>query len=75
MISLINKVSNLGPLKIKKLDGYENENFHIKTNNGDFVFKTYAYSEELFHQLLGETETLIFLNEQKKQQNTKSYFF
>lgn len=75
MISLIKKVSNLDTLKIKKLDGYENENFHIKTNNGDFVFKTYAYSEELYYQLLGETETLIFLNEKRNNKIPQAISF
>ena len=68
MISLIKSVSNITPLKIKKLNGYENENFHVKGKNGDFVFKTYRYSEALYSQLLGETETLLFL---KKQGNEK----
>ena len=75
MISLIKKVSNLDTLKIKKLDGYENENFHIKTKNGDFVFKTYAYSEDLYYQLLGETETLIFLNKKKNNKIPQAISF
>lgn len=51
-------------LEIKKLEGYDNENFLIKTESKKYVFKTYNYSEETLALVEAENQTLLFL--QKK---------
>lgn len=52
--------------EIKKLNGYENENFLVKTNSGNYVFKTYLYSEELLKLIETENAALLFLQEEKQ---------
>ena len=34
-------------IEIKKLNGYENENYLIETVNNKYIFKKYPYSSEL----------------------------
>ena len=61
MRSLIEREFGISVLETKKLDGYENKNYYIKSDGGDFVFKTYKYSEELNDILLAENEVLLHL--------------
>ena len=44
-------------VEIKRLNGYENANYLIKTNTAKYVFKTYRYNEELLAFIEAENET------------------
>ncbi len=48
-------------LKLKKLDGYDNANYHVTSNSGEYIFKTYRYDKELFSILEAEIDSLNFL--------------
>ncbi len=52
----------LNPIEIKKLWGYDNSNFLVKTKDKQYVFKTYINNEETFTLLEAENETLLFLH-------------
>lgn len=47
----------------KKLNGYENVNYLVKTKDGSFIFKTYLASEEMLHLIQAENEALLFLQQ------------
>lgn len=49
---------NVSPIEIKKLAGYDNINYLVKTSNNIFVFKTYTYDKELFDLVFAESELL-----------------
>ena len=53
-------------VEIKKLYGYENANYLIKTNTDKYVFKTYRYNKGLLALVEAETEALLFLQEPDK---------
>jgi 4-aminobutyrate aminotransferase-like enzyme/Ser/Thr protein kinase RdoA (MazF antagonist) len=46
---------------IERLNGYDNVNYRISSDSQQFLFKTYAYSEEILGQIRAENETLKFL--------------
>ena len=48
-------------LKLKKLDGYDNANYHVTSNSGEYIFKTHRYDKELFSILEAEIDSLNFL--------------
>jgi len=50
-------------IEIKKLNGYENENYLVKTNTNNYIFKTYNYNEELNDFVEAENEVLLSLQE------------
>ena len=51
-------------LDSKMLDGYDNKNYHITTVEGDFIYKTYKFSESLKDTVEAENEVLLFLQEE-----------
>ena len=67
MNQLIEKAYNIKIIEIKKLNGYENENYFIKTINNKFIFKKYPYSSELESIIHAENETLLFLSQNNNQ--------
>ena len=52
----------LNPIEIKKLWGYDNLNYLIKTNDGQYIFKTYIKNTETFTLVEAENEALLFLH-------------
>ena len=50
-------------VEIKKLVGYENFNYLVKTERGKFIFKTYSYDEELYEFIKAEIQILSSLSE------------
>jgi len=67
MNKIIEENFNLVIINIKKLNGYENENYLIETSNSKFIFKKYPYSTELKSIIQGENETLIYLSNKSSQ--------
>ena len=61
MINFLEKEFNIEVLNNKKLDGYDNKNYHITTEENDFIYKTYTYSESLKDTVEAESEILLFL--------------
>ena len=57
--------AGIDSLKIKKLHGYENENYLVKTAKTTLIAKTYSYSRKNMQESLAETETLLFLQIQQ----------
>ena len=51
---------------IKRMVGYENENYRVEVNNSRFVLKLYPYDPEMLDQIVAETETLRFINPDSK---------
>ncbi len=56
----------LQEVKVKKLDGYENANYLVKTGDENYIFKTYKYNDELLDFVNAENETLLFLQNKNK---------
>lgn len=54
---------DLEVLEIKKLSGYDNTNYLVKSASSDYIVKTYPYDAELLDILKAETEVLHFLHE------------
>lgn len=67
MNKIIKENFNLEIKELKKLDGYENENYLITTKNKKYIFKKYPYSPELATVIKGENEVLLFLSENKNK--------
>ncbi len=61
--------------EIKKLDGYDNANFLIKTNSDKYIFKTYKSDEGLYDLLKSENDTLLFLQKSDKKKYPKPIQF
>ena len=57
--------AGIDSFKIKKLNGYENENYLVKTAKTTLIAKTYSYSRKNMQESLSETETLLFLQKNK----------
>ena len=51
-------------IEIKKLNGYENANYLVKSETGKFIFKTYPASDDLLSMVKAENEALIHLHSQ-----------
>jgi len=51
----------INPIEIKKLWGYENSNYLVKTKDKQFVFKTYLNNEETLSLVEAENDALLFL--------------
>lgn len=56
----------LQEVELKKLDGYDNANYLIKTDSNKYIFKTYEYNDELLDFVKAENETLLFLQKKDK---------
>ena len=63
MNKIIEEKFNLKIISIKKLNGYENENYLINTTDNKYIFKKYPYSLELESIIHGENEVLLFLSQ------------
>ncbi len=71
MNKLLQNEFGFNEVEIKKLDGYENANYRIKTDSGKYIFKTYKYidKDKLLDLVKAENETLLFL----QKTDTKKY--
>ena len=69
MKNLIQKQFGFHSIEIKKLWGYDNFNYLIKTNDGQYVFKIYIKNTETLALVEAENEALLFL------QSTKNHKF
>jgi len=67
MNKILEQNFSIDVIDLKKLEGYDNENYLVKTEKGKYVFKTYVYSEETLALVEAENQTLLFL--QKKATN------
>lgn len=63
MTDFLQKNFPFAPLEVKKLNGYENENYLVKTANGQYIFKIYLYSKQEFDLVEAQNETLRFLHQ------------
>ena len=61
MNSLLEKAFSFQIIETKKLNGYENENYLIKTVDNQYIFKKYPYSEDLKSLIKDENKILLFL--------------
>lgn len=59
----------INPIEMKKLWGYDNSNYLVKTKDKRYVFKIYIKNKEIFGLVEAENEALLFL------QNTKNNKF
>ena len=66
MNKLIQSEFGLEEIEIKKLDGYDNANYLVKTGSKKCIFKTYTYNDELLDLIKAENETLLFLQKSDK---------
>ena len=64
MKTLLEQEFGIQILNNKQLDGYANKNYHIKTEENDFIYKTYIYSESLKDTVEAENDTLLHLQEE-----------
>ncbi len=62
MINIIQSEFNLRSVEIKKLDGYDNANYLVKTDQIKYVFKTYKNNQKTLDLVKAENETLLSLN-------------
>jgi len=62
-------------VEIKKLNGYENANYLIKSKTTRYIFKTYHYNKELLALVEAENEALLFLQESDKNKFPKPIQF
>ena len=66
MNSLLEKAFSFQIIETKKLNGYENENYLIKTVDNQYIFKKYPYSEDLKSLIKDENKILLFLSKKYK---------
>lgn len=65
MEELLKDHFNFGEVAIKKLDGYENLNYRVKTEIGVYIFKTYKNNSETLDLVEAENEALLHLQASK----------
>lgn len=75
MNNLIQKQFGFHPIEIEKLWGYENSNYLIKTNDEQYIFKTYINNAETLDLVKAENEALIFLQSTKNHKFPKPITF
>ena len=67
MLNTIKSWFNFEIVDLKKLNGYENINYLLKTDSAKFIFKTYVYSEAMMALIEAENNVLQTLkNDQSK---------
>ena len=71
MNKLLQKQFGFHEIEIKKLNGYDNANYLIKTEGGKYIFKTYPKNTESIALVEAENETLLFLHSSKNNQFPK----
>ena len=65
MREAIMKSFGILPLEIKKLNGYENENYLIKTEENRYIFKTYPATKNTISLINAECGALLHLQNKK----------
>ena len=65
MKEAIIKAFGIQPLEIKKLNGYENENYLVKTEDAQYIFKTYPAAINTLSLLNAEGDALLHLQNKK----------
>ena len=61
MNKLLQKQFGFHEVEIKKLNGYDNSNYLVKTEREKYIFKTYLKNEESLALVEAENKTLLFL--------------
>lgn len=61
LLDLIEKEFGFKNSTLKKINGYDNANYLVKTEQGKYIFKSYRYSAELLAVLEAENEVLMHL--------------
>ena len=72
MKDIIKKEFGVSPIKITKLNGYDNINYLIKTEGESFIFKTYPATRSNFALLEAESQALVVFTTAKHFQNPKA---
>lgn len=62
MKEILLKHFGIDAIEIKKLAGYDNVNYLVKTNEGKYILKTYKKDDELFDLVKAESEVLVHLS-------------
>jgi len=71
MKDIIKKEFGVSPIKITKLNGYDNINYLIKTEGESFIFKTYPATRSNFALLEAESQALLYLQQQSISKTPK----
>ena len=66
MKSILHQEFGVEALEIKKLVGYDNVNYLVRTSTSRYILKTYKWNQQLYDQLLAESEVLIHLSKTKQ---------
>ena len=62
MKNLLRKYYGIEAIEVKKLTGYDNVNYLVKTQENKYVLKTYKKDDELFDLVKAESEVLAHLS-------------
>ena len=73
MNKLLQKIFAYHPVVIKKLNGYVNENYLVKTESEKYIFKTYQYSAQIFALVEAENKTLLKDLEKQNKEAEKAF--
>ena len=68
MNKLLQSEFGLKEIEVKRLNGYDNVNYLVNSSTGQYIFKTYNPTDELYEMVKAENETLLFL---QKHDSTK----
>ena len=71
MKGTIKQEFGISPIEIKKLNGYDNINYLIRTEGESFIFKTYPASESNFALLEAESQALLYLQQKSNSKTPK----
>ncbi len=63
MHKILQKIFPFDLVEIKKLNGYDNENYLVKAGGKNYIFKTYIYSAGTFDLVEAENKALLFLHD------------
>lgn len=66
MESLLQEQFGIHCSELKKLNGYDNSNYLVKTDNGKYIFKTYKKGAELLDLVNAENQVLLYLQESEQ---------
>jgi len=75
MKKLLQEQFGFNPVEIKKLWGYENSNYLIKTDDGQYVFKIYLKSADTLMSVKAQNKALLFLQSFKNNMYPKPIKF
>ncbi len=71
MKDILRKYYGIEAIEIKKLVGYDNGNYQIKTREGKYIFKTYKKESDLFDLVKAESDLLAHLSDPGNHQFPK----